>query len=414
MASKSRWSFIPAIASQSLGRAAYHSIEAKLESCSRHGFRGIEIFFEDLDTASQNLPKSQRPLSPGTSFSDSNERDERLLTAASYIHDLCRHHGLEVICLQPFLHYGGLIDRVAHASQIRELKLWIRLADLLHTDLIQVPTSFLPESDCSSDRSLIISDFREMADIGLQHKPHPIRFAHEALAWGTHVDTWDQVWEIVKAVDRPNFGTCIDTFNLAGRVYADPARADGKNPTAAEDFRRSLERMRADLDVSKVFYLEVVDAERLDQPLDERHPWYTPDQPARMTWSRNARLFPFEEGGYLPILDVVKVICTELGYRGYVSLEFFSRTMSEPGSEVPEEHARRAQVSWRKLVEYMGWNGDVQDIHDVQEGSEKPSTAPPQPKSPSVTDRSPSSWSHQRPPRDPWREDARSMTPSVC
>ena len=353
--------FIPGLASQSLGKAAYHDIKTKLEACSRHGFRGIEIFFEDLETASGSLPATHKPLPSGSTFPSSTTHDERLLAAATYIHTICRTLRLHVICLQPFMHYEGLRDRNAHSRRIQEMKLWFRLADRLNTDLIQIPSSFLPEYDCTSDLATVVTDFQEVADLGLQHRPRPIRFAHEALAWGTHTNTWDRVWEIVKLVDRPNFGTCLDTFNLAGRVWADPSRPSGKTANADEDLQQSLQKMRDDLDISKVFYVEIVDAERLDQPLDQSHPWYVDGQPARMTWSRNARLFPFEERGYLPIMDIVKVICGELGYRGHISFEFFSRTLSETHSAVPEEHAARAEKSWRKLVEYMGWNDDVQN-----------------------------------------------------
>ena len=359
--------FIPGIASQSLGKAAYHDIKTKLEACSRHNFKGIEIFFEDLEIASESLPPTHANLPAGSTFSSSTTHDERLLAAATYIHTICTTLRLHVICLQPFMHYEGLRDRSAHSKRIQEMKLWFRLADRLNTDLIQIPSSFLPESDCTSEIATVVADFQEVADLGLQHQPQPIRFAHEALAWGTHTNTWDRVWEIVKLVDRPNFGTCLDTFNLAGRVWADPSRPSGKTINADEDLQLSLQKMRDDLDISKVFYIEIVDAERLDQPLDQNHPWHVNGQPARMTWSRNARLFPFEDRGYLPIMDIVKVICGELGYRGYISFEFFSRTLSETHSAVPEEHATRAERSWRKLVENMGWGDDAQDEDGLSE-----------------------------------------------
>jgi 4-hydroxyphenylpyruvate dioxygenase len=38
-------------------------------------------------------------------------------------------------------------------------------------------------------------------------------------------------------------------------------------------------------------------------------------------------------------------------------MELFSRTMAEPGPEVPKEHARRAREAWRKFEsEIAGWN----------------------------------------------------------
>ena len=118
------------------------------------------------------------------------------------------------------------------------------------------------------------------------------------------------------------------------------------------------------MDLEKVFYVEVVDAERTRAPLRKGHDWWVEGQQARMSWSRNARLFPFEtksRGGYLPVLEILRVITEEVGYTGYVSFELFSRTMNETGERVPEEHARRGEVSWGKLVEYMRWNAEKLD-----------------------------------------------------
>jgi len=157
-------------------------------------------------------------------------------------------------------------------------------------------------------------------------------------------------------VDRPNFGMCLDTFNIAGRVYADPAAPDGKTPNADADMKKSLEAMVRRVDVKKVFYIQVVDAEKMRNPLVEGHAFYAADQPTRMSWSRNARLFAFEEGGYLPVLDVTKAIIQGLGYKGWVSMELFSRTMNEPRDEVPKAHARRAREAWEKLEkEIIAW-----------------------------------------------------------
>jgi 4-hydroxyphenylpyruvate dioxygenase len=348
--------FIPTIASQSLGRAWYHNFEHKLEECARYGFEAIELFFEDLEAVANSLPLSHPSLPVGSSFPDSTEKQERQLAAADYIRELCAHHDLEILCLQPFMHYEGRLDASSHVAAIEELHFWIKLAHHLGTDLIQIPSSFLPASECTGDRRKIVADLREVAEIGLQSHP-PTRFAYEALAWGTHVDKWDDAWDVVQAVDRPNFGTCIDTFNLAGRIFADPASPSGLTATAHEDTQAALAKLRCELPraLEKVFYVEVCDGERLESPLVEGHAWFDPAQPARMSWSRNARLFPFEKPGYLPALEILEAVC-EAGYAGHISFELFSRTANQPDKEVPEDHARRGAVAWRKLVEYMGWS----------------------------------------------------------
>lgn len=353
--------FFPAISSMSLGRAWNHALEPKLAACATHGFKAIEIFYEDLEYVARSLPASHPAATAGTSFAGSSQWEEEQLAAASYIRELFVYHRMEVLCLQPFMHYDGLTDRSEHETRIQELHFWFRLADRLHTDLIQIPSNFLPSSQCTSNRKQIVADLTEVADLGLQHDP-PIRFAYEALCWGTHIDLWDQAWEIIKAVDRPNFGTCLDTFNIAGRVYADPTREDGKTPNAENDMKKSIEKLRTELDPRKIFYVEVVDAERIAEPLRPGHEWYVEDQKPRMSWSRNARLFPFEKPGYLPVLDILKAIC-DVGYTGYISFELFNRSMNEAHPTVPEEHATRGEVSWSRLVEYMGWNVEDSEIH---------------------------------------------------
>lgn len=246
------------------------------------------------------------------------------------------------------MHYEGLLDRSEHAARIEKIKLWFEIAKVLGTDTIQIPGNFLGTDKITGDLELVVKDLRELADMGLQQSP-TVRFAYENLCWSTFFDTWEKAWDLVERVDRVNFGMCLDTFNIAGRVYADPASSDGKTPNAEEDMKRSLEEMVKRVDVKKVFYIQVVDAEKMREPLVKGHPFHVDGQPPRMSWSRNARLFAFEEGGYLPVLDVTKAIIQGLGYKGWVSMELFSRTMAEAGEEVPKEHARRARVAWEKL-----------------------------------------------------------------
>ena len=324
------------------------------------------MFYEDLEYAARSLPPTHPPSAAGTTFPTSSQWEEQLLTAATYISELCSSLDLDIICLQPFMHFGGLTCRKEHASRIRQLKLWFVLAHRLNTDLIQMPSSFLPESECTGDLKAIAADLREAADLGAKHVP-PIRFAYEALCWGTHANTWEGAWEVVKAVDRPNFGTCLDTFNILGRIYGDPAAPSGRTPNAEQAVEASLQRMRTQLDPKKIFYVEVVDAERLTSLLRPGHPWHDPEQDPRMSWSRNARLFPCEEarGGYMPVLEILRTITEDIGYEGFVSFELFSRTMAEVGEGVPEEHARRGERSWGRVCEAMGWEEAKTDDGDV-------------------------------------------------
>ncbi|OKL57522.1 3-dehydroshikimate dehydratase [Talaromyces atroroseus] len=321
----------------SLGRAWVHEMPEKLRQAAHAGFQGIEVFYEDLDYLAR-------------SYGDKRTYEENLLAAAAEIRSLCDLYRLTVINLQPFGFYGGLLDREEHRRRIQEVKFWFRLVRIMKTDLIHIPSNFLPKEKVSDDLDLLVRDLTEIADLGLQEKP-PIRFAFESLCWGTYVDTWEQSWDIVVKVDRPNFGCCLDTFNIAGRVWADPTSPTGKTANADADLRASLDRMRTTVDINRVFFIQLVDAERMQSPLIEGHPWHVEGQPARMSWSRNARLFAYEvdRNGYLPVIDIAKVILKDLRYKGWVSMELFSRTMVDSHPSVPASHARRGIASWEKL-----------------------------------------------------------------
>lgn len=367
--------FIPGIASQSLGSPQYHCIQDKLQAAAAAGLRSIEIFYEDIAQLAQKFhhnpsvlaPRFQpRPActAPGFSY-----QDEVLLSCAQQIRQWCLDttpHSLEIICLQPFMHYEGLLDEAVRDEKMRKLELWIQIAKRLSTTLIQIPSNFLSERECTGDTLRIVEDLRQVADIGAQQIP-AIRFAYEALCWGTWVSTWDAAWDIVKRVDRDNFGTCLDTFNIAGRVYADPGEMSGRSGNADTDLAVSLQKLRETFsnaeNLKKVFYVELCDGEILGAPLDGRHPWYHAEQAARMTWSRNARLFPFETAveeamdqgrmpGYLPVARIFDVLL-DVGYEGIISFEVFNRSLNVEGDWVVREHQKRAAEAWQRCAKHV-------------------------------------------------------------
>ncbi|KAF7590050.1 hypothetical protein BBP40_003303 [Aspergillus hancockii] len=348
------------IASMSLGRPGIHDLPSKLRQAALHGYEGIELFFDDLDSVAKSLFEGDH------------------IAAAHHVRQLCDTLHLSIICLQPFWHYEGLLDRTEHTRLLTEkLPKWFELARILDTDLIQIPSNFLSADPVTGaprttgDRSLIVADLQEISELGLQQSP-PFRFVYEALAWGNHVNTWEDCWEVCERVNRPNFGVCLDTFNIAGRVYADPTCPTGKTPNAEADLKASLIRLRSNIDLAKVFYVQIVDGERLSAPLNESHPFHVKDQHPRMNWSRNARLFAFEEdrGGYLPVLDVAQAFF-DIGFVGWVSLELFSRTLADPDPATPRIHARRGVESWKKLVSTLKLNTEASSS---SEGSFSPSS----------------------------------------
>lgn len=339
-------SYRPAICSMSLGRAWVHELPPKLKAAAASGLPGIEIFFEDLLYLASSYPGGATPANQ--------------LLAARSMRTMCDTLNLEIMGIGPFNNCEGLLDPAAKAAKLVELDLWFEIARILGTDLIQIPCTFMTEG-VTGDVSIVARDLREIADIGAAQNP-PFRFAYENLCWGTFNDTWDKAWNVVKTVDRDNFGMCLDTFNIAGRSWADPSSPTGKLPNADAVFTASMKRMAAEIDLKKVFYVQVVDAERLSRPLDTTHAFHVDGQKPRMSWSRNCRLFICEEdrGGYLPVIECLKAICGSkenggLGYKGWVSMELFNRSLISEDSAVPVEHADRAMESWKRLVGRMGW-----------------------------------------------------------
>ena len=327
----------------SLGRAHAHQLDQKIPAAAE--FEGVEAFYEDIETLAQSLPGG---------LSDDNIRE-----ATRRFKHLCNVHGLSIICLQPFLFYGGLLDRTEHQNRIKKARLWFELVKILETDIIQIPSNFLREG-ITGNKAVVVADMRELADLGAKEVP-PIRFSYENMCWDDYFSTWRLAWDLVKTVDRDNFGLCLDTFQIAGGEWADPESEDGRLPSADEALKASLKELVRTIDPKKVFYVQFADGERLAAPLTPSHPFWIQGQPARMGWGRNARVFGFEKqrGAYLPVLDILKAIIAPrpqgLGYQGWISLELFSRTTAEAGDEVPNDHANRGIISWNRLVREMGW-----------------------------------------------------------
>lgn len=334
-------SLLPAIATVSLGRAsAGHSLFEKIKQAAAHSFKGVEVFYECLEHHARTLPG-------GLS-------NDNLLLAAQQTKRLCGRLGVAVVCLQPFTSFEGLESPQARAAAFEKLQFWFRLAHALGTDLIQIPTNFLQQG-VTGDLDVITADLAEAARLGMNESP-VIRLAYEGVSWGTHIDTWEGTWDIVRRVNMPNLGLCLDTFHIAARVWGDPTAESGRRRTGGADLAATLDKMAEHLDVRKIFYIQVGDAEKLAAPLVKGHRFYNEQQSARMSWSRNARLFAFEHerGACLPIEGILDVMIRRLKYKGWVSLETFSYEMYEEDATIPAQYAQRGEKSWERMLEFLG------------------------------------------------------------
>ena len=339
----------PATATVSLGKPDGHSVQSILQAAANAGLKGIEICYNNLyHHSTQLLPSS-------------GIDQLALVQAAQDIQRQCASLDLTIIVLQPFAFYDGLLDSAIHDQMVEKFYSWIELAHALGCDIIQMPSNF-QQRGTTGDMDKIVADLQEIADVALQAEP-VVRIAYEAVAWGTHIDLWEQSWDVVKAVGRPNVGLCLDSFHIAGKVWADPTAASGKKENGDAELAASLSRLARKLDVERVFYVQLSDAEKLDPPLGVGHEFYHPTQPPHMSWSRNARLFPFEErlGGYMPVVAIAKAIVNELGYRGWMSMEIFHRELLEGDERIPEQFAGRAMRSYEKVREALGWDQLVKE-----------------------------------------------------
>jgi 4-hydroxyphenylpyruvate dioxygenase len=262
--------------------------------------------------------------------------------------------------------------------------MWFELIAVLGTDLIHVPTNFQAEG-ITGDIETIVADMVEIADFGLAQKP-PVRFVYEAMAWGRFVDTWEQAWEVVLLVNRPNFGICLDTFQIAGRIWADPTTASGLLEGGDLELKNSLSRMSSYIGKKpeKLFLVQTGDAERLSSPITKNHLLHVDGQDPRMTWSRNARLFADDPKGNCflkgPVDQICHVIFNELKYTGWVSCEVYSTSLFDPDPSVPIQHARRAANGWKsvlKTLELERKDSEAVQSHRVSKEQDDYSWLPP-------------------------------------
>jgi len=239
------------------------TLEDKLVAAADAGFDGVEIFEPDLVAS---------PSSPGD------------------IRVLCRDLGLSIDLYQPFRDLDST-DPERFAANLRRAERKFDVMAELGADTVLVCSSVGP--DAVSDDDLLAS---QLAALASRAEARGVRIAYEALAWGTHVNTYEHSWEVVARADHPALGLCLDSFHILSR---------GSDPTPI-----------ADIPGEKLFFLQLADAPHLSMDV--------------LQWSRHHRLFPgqgsFDLPGFLrPVLAA--------GYAGPLSLEVFNDVFrqADPG-----------------------------------------------------------------------------------
>ncbi|SDI28261.1 4-hydroxyphenylpyruvate dioxygenase [Pseudomonas benzenivorans] len=230
------------------------TLPEKLEAIAAAGFDGVEIFENDL------------------LYYDGSPRDVRRM---------CADLGIAITLFQPFRDFEGCRrDRLPRNLERAERK--FDLMQELGTDLVLVCSNVA--ADSLGDEAILVDDLRLLAE---RAAARGLRIGYEALAWGRHVHTYQQVWSLVRQADHPALGMILDSFHTLS-LKGDPAAI-------------------AEIPGDKIFFVQMADAPILAMDVLE--------------WSRHFRCFPgqgeFDLAGFLaPIIRT--------GYTGPLSLEVFN------------------------------------------------------------------------------------------
>lgn len=201
------------------------TLAEKLVSIAERGFDAAEIFENDLLSAAQS---------------------------AAEIGTLARDLGLVISIFQPFRDFEGLPDDLSQRA-LERMRRKFAVMDELGTDLVLLCSNCSPLA--SGERARLVDDLGRIAELAAAHGK---RIAYEALAWAPHVNDHREAWALVRDVDHPALGLCLDSFHSLARGVPSSSIGD----------------IRGD----KLFMLQLADAPRLDMDL--------------LNWSRHFRCMP--------------------------------------------------------------------------------------------------------------------------
>ncbi|KAF2499164.1 3-dehydroshikimate dehydratase [Lophium mytilinum] len=296
-------------ASCSIGNSST-PLPEKLDALSKTGFEGIELSFPDiLAFGKLHLGHDIKPDNYG-----------ELEKVATEIKDMCKARNLKIMLLQPFANFEGWPQNSEeHKDALERAAGWIRIMQACGCDILQVGSTDTPIEKL--DKSRIIPDLRHLADLLAAQN---FRLAYENWCWSSHAPDWRDCWDIVKAVDRPNIGLCLDTFQTAGGEWADPTTSSGiiesiPREELEEKFHKSMMELGNTIPKDKIYLLQISDAYKVPRPIDP-----SPDESGlrpRGRWSHDFRPLPYN-GGYLPIVEVARGVL-RTGFRGWFSYEVF-------------------------------------------------------------------------------------------
>lgn len=214
------------IATVSLGSNIHHDLPTKLRVASQLGYDAIEIFMPDFEAFIREVSVGHHSdvVSPSDVDYATTSRDLNTLCARA-IGQLCAQLGLGISCFQPlrdFENFTGassssatLPGRLLVALERAEEQ--IRLMPIMGADLLLVCSNFLPYNPVATG-STTWGQYRDdqvvaLTELGKVAARYNVRIGYEPLAWGTVVNRWEQVWDVVEKVNMENVGVILDSFN---------------------------------------------------------------------------------------------------------------------------------------------------------------------------------------------------------
>ncbi|HXF54562.1 MAG TPA: TIM barrel protein [Hyphomicrobiaceae bacterium] len=187
------------------------ALDEKLEAIAAAGFKGVELFENDL-LSFHGTPGDVRRM----------------------VGDL----GMEIVTFQPFRDFEGMPpDKRARAFARAERK--FDLMQELGCDLLLVCSNVSPESHGGIDRAAA-----DLNELGERAAGRGLRIGFEALAWGRHINDYRDAWEAVRRADHEAVGLVLDSFHILAR-------------------RTDLKAMSA-IPRNRIFLVQVADAPVLD------------------------------------------------------------------------------------------------------------------------------------------------------
>ena len=219
----------------------------------------------------------------------------------------------------------------------------------------QVGSTDTPKEKISTSRDTIVSDLRELGGMLAKHN---FRLAYENWCWSTHAPGWKEVWEIVRDVDLPNVGLCLDTFQSCGSEWGDPTTSSGLIEAESPDqlqtnWHSSMQDLAATVPGDKIYLLQVSDAYKVSPPLEDK---VIGGLRPRGRWSHDFRPMPYD-GGYLPIEDFARAVL-QTGFRGWFSVEIFDGGPEGKGRTYDiNEYAKKAMANMQKLLDNCATEG---------------------------------------------------------